>query len=204
MRRNALVHLKVPHSLGVVQIATATPSDALWIEHLQRKFSNDLGFVPRAGIRGLLDRRNYLRIDLDGKDAGFVLVTGGITKPVRISQIAIDEQLWRNGIGAIAIALIRKKALLMRKPDVVATTRDGLIANIVAIETGATHLATTLIAHARKKRSHLYLWSHLCVGKPPQERDNSGAIGTVDTYLRKGIAATGGRKENRMAASRSH
>lgn len=156
-----LIHETCLTTSGELLVSTATEKNQLWIEHLQRQYSNQLGFVPRSGIAGLLGFRNYLQLTIDGIDAGFVLTCGGITKPVRISQIAVDEDLWRNGIGSATIEVIRKKALLMPKRSVIVTVRDGLAMNSVAIDTGAIHTATSLTIAKRKKRLHTYAWSPL-------------------------------------------
>lgn len=145
--------------LGPLRLSTATEKDQLWIEHLQRRFSNQLGFVPRAAIPGLIEARNYIKLAINGSDAGFVLACGGTTKPVRISQIAVDEDLWRLGIGTAAIEMIRKNALAFRKPSVIVTVRHGLAMNQVALETGATHIYDNLQMGKRKKRLHTYLWN---------------------------------------------
>lgn len=153
-----LITEKVATLQGILCVQTATEKDALWIEHLQRRFSNQLGFVPRSAIPGLIEARNYLKLALDGNDAGYVLACGGTTKPVRISQIAVDEALWRLGLGSATIEVIRKKALAFRKPSVVVTVRDGLAMNQVALDTGAVHTHTTITTAKRKKRLLSYRW----------------------------------------------
>lgn len=129
------------------------------IEHFQQQFHSNIGFVPRGAQQQRLENHDYWKISTNGQSCGFVLVGGGTRQPIRLSQIAIAEDLWRNGIGRSVITAAKNYALQFRKPQIVATIADSLAMNEVAAATAAIHTATTIRKSLRKRRCNHWLWT---------------------------------------------
>lgn len=138
------------------RLRIATAADLPWIEHLSRKLSNALGFVPRAAVCDHIGRNNYLMLDLNGQAAAFSLLSGGSRRPTRIIQHAVTDELWRSGYGTVLLAAVAQRALLAKRPGITLSCRDGLIANDFWTATGAERVGTLHPLTARRRSIHAY------------------------------------------------
>lgn len=144
-------------------VVTATASDLAYVEHLARLHSNSIGFVPRAALLDHIERSNVRLLMLNGQHAGYTLAGGGKVRPYRLIQVAISEELWRNGYGAVLIYDARRTAAERPMSTMTASIRDGLPMLDVAEHTGARRTATILRNTARHKPVHDYLWPRLSI-----------------------------------------
>lgn len=144
-------------------IATATPADLPYVEHLARLHSNNIGFVPRAALLDHIERRNVRIFTVNDEPAGYVLASGGKLRSFRLIQVAISEDLWREGYGTLLIYDARRAAAQCRVSTMTATIRAGLPMISVAEQTGARKTATHHRPTARRKPTHDYLWPTLTI-----------------------------------------
>jgi hypothetical protein len=140
------------------EIVTAAKKDLLYVEHLGRYHSNNIGFVPRTALADHIQRGNVRILRINGHDAGYMLAGGGKRRPYRLIQIAISTDLWRLGYGSCLIADARRTAAERPMSMMTATIRDGLPMLAVAERTGARRTATHDRPTARKRPTHDYLW----------------------------------------------
>jgi len=133
------------------RIRPATPADQSWIQCINRKFSGELGFVPRAAVHYHIEHGHYTLLVLRGQLAAFSLTTGGKQSPVRIIQHAVDDELWRLGYGQRLLEANALKATRCPRTQLVLTCRDGLLANDFWQATGGTLNAVSPGGHRRQK-----------------------------------------------------
>jgi len=119
------------------RIRPATPTDATYIDHLMHRFSAEVGFLTRTAILEHLEHGHYSLLEISGDPVAYTLTTGGIRKPVRILQHAVDEELWRQGWGLKLIEAAALKATRCPMPGLTLTCRDGLPANAFWQSSGA-------------------------------------------------------------------
>lgn len=149
----------IDHRLGTVIISTARHTDNAYIDQLQRQFFSHVGCVNRGARDDRIERNDYWRCLLNGQHAGFVLLSGGVTRCMRLSQVAIDEELWRNGLGTVIIEQVRRFAHAHAKHDTVAVSvATDLPMNEVVTATQAAHVATRLELSSKRRRLNHYVW----------------------------------------------
>lgn len=151
--------LAVPkHELGRVTIAEAVDDDYRYIDALQAKLCNNVGFVPKTAIRNHLERRSYDLLTINGQPVGYSMAAGGIRKPFRLIQVAIQPDAWRTGLGTLLIRLALAKAATKPRNTMTATVRQGLPMNTVVTQTGAVLQSVNNSPKARKRPLHNYTW----------------------------------------------
>lgn len=152
--------LRLPnHVLGPVEITVALPKDMPFIDALQRRHANNIGFVPRTAILDHLSRHSYHLLRINGQPAGYAMQAGGIRKPLRLIQVAIDPDAWRYGLGTELIKLAIQRTEHSRIPGMTATVRDGLPMNQVVTATGALLTARDTTPTARGLDRLHYTWT---------------------------------------------
>lgn len=151
--------LTLPHHvLGSIEIAVALPNDLTFIDALQRLHANNTGFVPRTAIADHLSRHSYHLLRINGQPTGYAMQSGGIKKPLRLIQVAIDEETWRHGLGTELIQLALQRSRHSLIPGMTATVRDGLPMNQVVTATGALLTGHDTTPTARRKPRNRYVW----------------------------------------------
>lgn len=145
--------------LGTLRITTATEKHLPWIEHLQRRLHRMIGFVPTPAQRQRMGACDYWLLDLNGDDAGFLLLGAGLRKPVRLSQIAVHPDLWNGGIGTAAMSCVLTAAKRMPCPTVVADVASNLFQmQQMCTNTGALHDSTRLYVSTRQRKTLRFRW----------------------------------------------
>jgi len=139
------------------QIRPGTARDLTYLDHLSRRFSRQVGFLNRTAMREHLELGHYTVLDLEGQPAAFTLTTGGIRKPVRIVQHAVDEEMWRQGWGLKLIEAAALKATRCPQAGLNLTCRDGLPANAFWQAAGARLIDVR--PGGRERRKMLLEWS---------------------------------------------
>lgn len=144
--------------LGICTIEPATESDDPWLRHLSKIYSNQIGFIPDAARRNLTER-NYIKlISLNCQPCGFFIASHGIRKIAHLSQIAISEECWSNGIADFAIEALVRNQETAQYNGITALIRQDLRLNGVAHRMGA-HLIQ--VRHPPTKRAlpiHHWHW----------------------------------------------
>ena len=84
---------------------------------------------------------------------------GGIRKPYRLIQVAIQPDAWRTGLGTHLIHLALAKAKTKPKSLMTGTVRQGLPMNHVVIATGAQIAGYDHTPKARNRPLIHYTWN---------------------------------------------
>lgn len=154
------------HVLGPVEITVALPIDRLFIDALQRRHVNNIGFVPRTAIDDHLSRHSYNLLLINDQPVGYAMQSGGVRKPLRLIQVAIDPDAWRHGLGTELINLAIQRARQSRIPGMTATVRDRLPMNQVVTATGALLTGRDTRGTARGLDRLHYTWSPIPTPPP--------------------------------------
>lgn len=166
------------------RIVRAVPADFSYIQHLQRLHSNNVGFVPNAAIQNHLDRGNYRLLIINDQPAGYSLAGGGTRTPFRISQVALDEEQWRNGYGTRLIELALSDARQRPKPHAVLSARDATPMSVWIPATGASVLRVDRHKTARGRPLITYQWHNPTDTSSPQvlgfAEPSSGSNGSLE------------------------
>jgi len=102
-----------PDDRRYVRVATA--DDAKYIEALARKWSNQIGFLPRQAIRRFAEHGRILINLENGDNAGYVLGSGSMRWDRRfanILQTAVPLDLQRQHIGLRLVEAYSRSCLL--------------------------------------------------------------------------------------------
>lgn len=92
-----------PAQLSHAAVRTATLADLSFIEHLQRKFSNHVGFLPRAALVEYVDAGGVTLIEENGDPAGYVAFRRRLRslkwcRPITQACVAMDAQRRHLGL----------------------------------------------------------------------------------------------------------
>lgn len=90
----------IPHPAELT-IRTATKADLSYIADRSRRWRKRVGYLPAGALRHAIARRWAWIAQVDGLDAGHVLLTGGDRVPAVLRHNCIEEDLWHNGIGTV-------------------------------------------------------------------------------------------------------
>lgn len=99
----------------IPRIRQATAKDLAFIEHLQRTFSNQLGFLPRAALEEYITRQSVTLAEQNDQPSGYILGLEAMRydrriRPITQAAICMDAQRRRQGLALVshiaAIALL--------------------------------------------------------------------------------------------------
>lgn len=114
------------------QILRADLGDLNFLVHLQKRFSNALGFIPRQGLEWYLEnRRVYLAVE-NGQPSGYCLGRERLkhTPELRpVTQAAIDFSAQRRKAGLALVRRFEDEARQANQQGLQAMCREGLDAN---------------------------------------------------------------------------
>lgn len=107
------VHIAVTADPPAVRIATA--ADASFVCDLQRRFSNELGFLPHMAVDWYIDNGRVLLRQLNGQHAGYLLGRSHLrcqpwVAPLTQTAISFDAQLRDLGRGLVEHAAVTAAA----------------------------------------------------------------------------------------------
>ena len=97
------------------QIRTATITDLKFIDHLQKKFANCVGFLPKIAIENLTNA-GHIRLAMENDDgAGYLLsrpklVWQPLMRSVTQACVAMDAQRRHHGLALLHSLAIESKA----------------------------------------------------------------------------------------------
>jgi GNAT superfamily N-acetyltransferase len=110
-------------------VRPALPSDLTFLLDLQRKWSNNLGFLPRACFERYTASGQILVVTENDCPAGYLSWTWHKNGLLRLQQVAVHPDLLRTTIGSKIIRHILKAARSRSCSVVRLTSRSDLPAN---------------------------------------------------------------------------
>lgn len=96
-----------------MEIRTATQTDLTFVRDLQRRFSNQIGFIPPAATQREIEWGHVFHAALNDDDAGFLLIQpalSGQRTTAAIIQAAVRMDAQRQKIGLTLVEAIARKA----------------------------------------------------------------------------------------------
>lgn len=133
----------------VRQIRMANIADLAYVEHLQNVWSNNIGFLPRAALRGSLERKQTLVVMENGSPAGYLNWCANKKGQVHVIQVAIDPELLRTTLGTKIMRTIERSAIKGDCSIIRLCSRSNLTANLMWPELG---FSTTAIYQRNTRR----------------------------------------------------
>jgi len=91
-------------------VVVGLPSQLSYVMQLQRRWSQELGFIPRAGLRRALSEKRVLVVRENRWPAGYVLWTRGRRGILHIAQAAVEVELLRSKLGSELLGAMRLAA----------------------------------------------------------------------------------------------
>ncbi len=77
----------------------ATDADLPFLLDLQRRWSNNVGFLPTPAFQRAIDEHRILVVDQDAQPAAYLMTSCGREGIVHLNQVAIEAELLRTTIG---------------------------------------------------------------------------------------------------------
>lgn len=138
-------------------VTVAAPSDLPFVLHLQKHWSNNLGFLTRAALAEYIDTKQLLLVRENGQPAGYLNWTCTKAGMVRIPQVALEPELLRTTIGSKIIAHLKRAALRGDCSVIRLTSRSDLHANLFWPTLGFN--VTAVFANPTKRNLPLFEWT---------------------------------------------
>jgi hypothetical protein len=165
--------------------ALAIPDDLPYVLHLQQKWSNNIGFLPKIALERALNKKEILVVRENGDPAGYLYWTARADGLIRVIQCAVDPQLLRTTIGTKIMRHLERAGLRAECSILRLTTRCDLPANEFWPELGM-NMTGVLTPHTRKGHAH-YEWSKsllsptklataIATGRRPFKRDRGPTL----------------------------
>jgi len=110
-------------------VRPALPSDLAFLLDLQRTWSNNVGFLPRACFERYTASGQILVVTENDTPAGYLSWTCDARGLCRLPQVAVHPDLLRTTIGTKLLATIRRTALRHNCACLRLTSRSDLPAN---------------------------------------------------------------------------
>lgn len=110
-------------------VRAARPSDLAFLLDLQRKWSNNLGFLPRACFERYTESGQILVVTENNQPTAYVSFTASSSGLLRLPQVAVHPDLLRTTIGTKLLRHVIRAALHNRCSLVRLTSRSDLPAN---------------------------------------------------------------------------
>ena len=110
-------------------IRIGRPSDLSYVLDLQKRWSNNIGFLRKAALLDYLETKQLLLVLENGQPAGYLNWTCTRKGLVRIPQVAVDPQLLRTTIGTKLMRHVERAAVRGSCSVIRLTSRSDLPAN---------------------------------------------------------------------------
>lgn len=111
------------------QVRNATPADLAFLLDLQRKWSNNVGFLPRECFIRYTATRQILVVTENDCPAGYLSWTYSPSGLLRLPQVAVHPDLLRTTIGTKLLRHIMRAAQRHAASLIRLTSRSDLPAN---------------------------------------------------------------------------
>jgi hypothetical protein len=92
-------------------ITIATEADLFYVLNTQRKYTNDLGFIPRHGFQREIENGHILLLRHNAQSAGYLLWTSNHRGLLRVIQLACDPDLLRTYVGSALQTHLERAAI---------------------------------------------------------------------------------------------
>jgi N-acetylglutamate synthase-like GNAT family acetyltransferase len=110
-------------------VRLAIPSDLTFLLDLQRHWSNNVGFLPRACFERYTNLGRILVVTENDTPAGYLSWTCTPSGLIRIPQVAVSPELLRTTIGTKLIRHVQRRAVQFHASVIRLTSRSDLSAN---------------------------------------------------------------------------
>lgn len=150
------------------KIRRARPADAKFLSHLQKKFSNQLGFLPTKALAWYIEN---LRVGValeNGEPCGYVLGRERfrfcpLMRPITQTAVAMDAQRRHHGLALVQA--ICKQAIDAKQLAVQAVCAEDLEANDFWLAAGFEAIDVTAPENARGRK--LIIWRKQLISTRP-------------------------------------
>ena len=130
-----------------------------YIESLQAKNSDALGFLPRSAFERYKDDGQLFLGLLNGEPCGYVLAGSGFRGVLRLWQVCIQYDVRRRLYGAMLVAAVDKYGEDLGCIRSEVHCASDLTANDFWASVGYVLIETHAAGRARKHRRHINIWS---------------------------------------------
>jgi N-acetylglutamate synthase-like GNAT family acetyltransferase len=135
-------------------VRLARTNDIPFIYSLMNRRHTEVGYTPRGALLERAERGCLLLVVKNDQEAGFLNYTHRIDRTTHVSQVAISEELWRDGLGTKVMTALLIDAVRAGSRAVTLQTARELFANNFWPTLGfETHCLT------RGRRRWLWKWS---------------------------------------------
>jgi N-acetylglutamate synthase-like GNAT family acetyltransferase len=142
-------------------IRMAKPSDLTFVSDLQTRWSNNIGFLPRAALQQAIESNRTLLVFENGQHAGYLNWSANRKGAVHVTQVAIEPELLRTTLGTKIMRTIERSAVKGGCSIIRLASRSNLTANFFWPELG---FATTAVFQRNSRRGlPLIEWTKLLV-----------------------------------------
>lgn len=119
----------IPASVPPRSIRYGKPTDLPYLIHLQKQWSQNVGFLPSSAFKRYLSTNQVLLVNEGGLEAGYLIWTFRHDGLVRIPQVAISPELLRTTLGSRIMNSITRSARSHSCSIIRLTSRSDLAAN---------------------------------------------------------------------------
>lgn len=139
------------------QVEIATNESLKFVEHLQRQWSNEVGFLPRSALKRYVQGGNVLLVRENQQYAGYLLWQ--LTKKglLRVVQLAVEPELLRGRMGSDIMTYIEDAARRGSCSIVRLQTRIDIDANMFFNEIG--YKTTAIFQRPTTRKRPLIEWT---------------------------------------------
>lgn len=133
----------------VRSIRMAKASDIVFVNDLQRRWSNNIGFLPKAALEQKIEAHKCLLVFENDEPAGYLNWSDNRKGAVHVTQVAIDPELLRTTLGTKIMRTIERSAVKGGCSIIRLCSRSNLSANFFWPELGFT---TTAVFQRNSRR----------------------------------------------------
>lgn len=84
-------------------VRSATPADLTYLLHIQNKQTDSIGYVNKGALLERINTGRILVLTHNGDPAGYLNYTHRRDRITHLNQVAVSEELWRIGLGTLAM-----------------------------------------------------------------------------------------------------
>lgn len=94
-----------PGPCPLLSIGIAEAPSVSFVNHLQnRSYARDAGWIPRGALEERIKLGHVLVATLNGQPAAHLVLAPRADRILHVSQVVVDEEAWRAGIGSALMA----------------------------------------------------------------------------------------------------
>lgn len=81
------------------RVRFGTPTDLPYVYSIMNRMHDRVGYAPKGGLLDRLETRRIIIVEENGDPAGYMSFTHRLDGHTHMSQIAIEEEIWRTAAG---------------------------------------------------------------------------------------------------------